>query len=121
MPKIYKRIILKNKKDHTRQKNIFKKYIKTNALDNIISVDETSIDTYISSDYGWSVKGKIITNIKKKQRIRYTVISAITNNKIIYNKCMKGSANAIDFKKFLISVINKTGHNYVILLDNALR
>lgn len=50
--KIKTRIIIKNKRKHNKLKKIFKNKIKKINLDNIISIDETSIDTHISSKYG---------------------------------------------------------------------
>ena len=41
----------------------FKKEIVNENLLNIMSINETSIDTHISNDYGWSVKGKRIETI----------------------------------------------------------
>jgi hypothetical protein len=91
--KIRKKIILKSKKNHNRDIKLFKKKIKSLISDKIICIDETSIDTYLSANYGWSKRGTIITEIKKKQRIRYTTISAISKNKVIYNKYIKGSVS----------------------------
>ena len=99
----------------------FKNQLKTNKLSDIISIDETSIDTHISNNYGWSLRGKKISVIKKEKRVRYTVLCAIDMNKVIHIKIINGSANGtifMDFMKELISKLNLT-NKYCILLDNA--
>ncbi len=97
----------------------FKKAIENTNLSNIISIDETSIDTHISNDYGWSKKGKRIIKINKNLKVRYTVISAISNKKILLNKIIKGSANAVIFVNFIKELIELIDPNNQILLDNA--
>lgn len=99
----------------------FKNKLKTTKLTDIISIDETSIDTHISNNYGRSLRGKKISIIKKEKRIRYTVLCAIDMNKVIHFKIINGSANGMIFMEFikeLISRINLT-NKYCILLDNA--
>ena len=107
-------------KKHQLIKN-FKNQLKNIPLKDIISIDETSIDTHISNNYGWSLKGKKITVIKKEKRVRYTVLCAIDMNKIIHCKIINNSANGtifIDFIKEMLNKIPKT-HKKHILLDNA--
>ena len=90
-------------------------------MKNIISIDETSIDTHLCNKYGWSKKGTKIENIIKETRIRYSLILAINCNKIIHKQIVKGSANGEIFLKFIKDLINKMhkGDNKYILLDNA--
>ena len=70
-------------------------------MDNIISLDESSIDSHILDNYGWSNKGKQIIKTITEPRKRYTIITAISCKKIIHNKTIKGSANG---EKFIISL-----------------
>lgn len=117
--KIRKRFIYT--KQHIRDDQItnFKKAIENTHLSNIISIDETSIDTHISNDYGWSKKGKRLIKINKNLKVRYTVISAISNKKILLNKIIKGSANAVIFVNFIKELIELIEPTNIILLDNA--
>jgi len=117
--KIRKRIMYTSKDKKKIQLTNFKKEIINENLSNIISIDETSVDTHISNDYGWSVKGKRIETFMKYQRVRYTVISAISNKKIILNKIIKGAANGQIFLDFIIELLQLIGPNKSILLDNA--
>ena len=61
----------------------FKEKIRNIKLKEIISIDETSVDTNMTPIYGWGKKGKkiIIKNAIPKKR--YTLICAINKNKVI--------------------------------------
>ena len=119
----HKRIKIKTKfsnKSKTRKMiNILKKNVNAIGKENIISIDESSFDTHINSHYGWSKKGSRINAIKRKQRIRYSVISAISMNKVINVTIIKGSVNSIVFIEFIKNVINKIQKNKVLFMDNA--
>lgn len=114
--KIRKREILRT--PTKKEINIFQKKIKKTKMDDIISIDETSIDTHLSNDYGWSKKGKRIIKKYKKLRKRFTLILAVSNKKIIHSLLIKGSAKKEQFKKFLIGLLKKVD-NKKLLLDNA--
>jgi len=95
------------------------KEIKLIGKDNIISIDESSFDTHINSYYGWNKKGiQLIVN-KIKQRTRYSVISAISNRKVINTKIIKGSVNSTMFIEFIKEVIDKIKDNNILFMDNA--
>lgn len=100
---------------------MFKKKLKKFSIQNIISIDETSIDSHIENNYGWSKSGKKITITKTHPRIRYTLISAIEYGKVIHSKIIKGSANGEIFLSFMKGLIRKISPNkkYGIILDNA--
>lgn len=119
--KVYKKIILAKKSRLNKQIKEFKKAIKNISLNDIISIDETSIDTHIHSSYGWSDKGKKIIIEKNNSRIRYTLTCAISYGHIFENQIIKNSANAITFQSFIKNIVDKLPKNKVtyILLDNA--
>ena len=50
-------------------------------MNNIISIDEVSIDSHIDNNKGWSKYGSKVTKIKNYPRIRYSLVSAINNKK----------------------------------------
>ena len=119
--KIYYKLLPKNKQKRNEQIKLFKKKIKNIPMDQIISLDETSIDTHINYKYGWGLKGKTIRIKQISNRKRYTVICAIDYNKILHIKIILGSANGEIFLDFIKSLINakiKNKKTY-ILLDNA--
>lgn len=99
----------------------FKNNLKNIPINEIISMDETSIDTHISNNYGWNLKGKKITIIKKEKRVRYTVLCAVDMDKVVHIKVINNSANGIIFMDFIKEIISKLDINksHYILLDNA--
>jgi len=99
----------------------FRNHVKDIPIENIISIDETSIDTHIENNKGWSKRGVKLTSIKTYKRIRYTVISSVGFNKVIHNEIIKGSCNGdifLDFIKGVIKKLPKTT-NWGFILDNA--
>lgn len=116
--RIKKRLFNGNQKKHKDNINNFKKTIKTIKLSDIISIDETSVDTRIIPVYGWSVKGKKLEMKIKAVKKRYTVICAINNTHVIHYEIILGSANAETFKHFLVELDKKVTNKY-LLLDNA--
>jgi transposase len=117
--KKFKQRILPDKNKHISKVETFQKQINDISHNDIICIDETSINTHACSKYGWSLKGKHIIKIHKKSKITYTIISAISNKKVIYNKIIKGSSDSIQFKDFLINVVNKLDSSKYLLMDNA--
>lgn len=117
--KKFKKRIIPNKRKLNSKIKQFKKQINGIPKDNIISIDETSVDTHISSNYGWSPKGTKIIKTHKRSRLKYTVISAISNKKVIYNKIIKGSSDAVQFKEFLVTIINNFTRPMYLLMDNC--
>lgn len=119
--KIYQLQILTNKYKRKQQIKIFKKQLRGKSLDEIISIDETSVDSYIDNKYGWSAKGKKIKIIKKFKRIRYTVICAVNCNQVIHTKIINNSANANIFTDFFKELVMKLQLNkkFYVILDNA--
>ena len=90
-------------------------------MNNIISIDETSIDSHICSDYGWSKSGTRIQNKITHSKIRYSLILAINRKEIIHKELIKGSTNGEFFFKFIKNLVKKLKpkKNNYILLDNA--
>jgi hypothetical protein len=70
---------------------------------------------------GWSNSGRKIIEIKNQPRKRYTIITAVSYNKIIHNKTILGSANGEFFLQFMKELANKisNGKTYYIIIDNA--
>lgn len=116
--KIYKPRIYKRKTTVKERKKLLKQTMKNIGIENIICIDETSFDTSVSPIYGWSKAGHKIEKAVNAVRKRYSIISAISNNKIISIKAISGSANGEVFLKFIKNIINENG-NVHIFLDNA--
>ena len=118
---INNKIIYTNKRKRNQQIKAFIKNIKKINIKDIISLDETSIDSHISNTYGWGLIGKKITIHKKHNRIRYTVTCKITHDKIFHIQIVKKSANANTFLEFIKTIADKLNKDKItyILLDNA--
>jgi transposase len=119
--KFSKRFIMTNKKRFMQKKNDFIKFVKNINHNDIISIDETSIDTHICSKYGWNYKGhKINKTAFVGYKRRVSLLCAISNKKILYYTIINGSADSIIFSKFIKDMIekHKLNHKY-LLLDNA--
>ena len=122
--KICNKQILTNFEKRKKQIKLFKEQIndilETSSMSNIISIDETSIDSHITNNYGWSKKGERIENVVKHSRIRYSLILAISCKKIIHKQIIKGSANGDTFLKFIKDLIKKLSvkkKSYVLLAN----
>jgi transposase len=118
-----KRINIKTR--YSSKKNIknkikqLSKEINIIGRNKIISIDESSFDTHINSYYGWNIKGTQLIVNKIKQRIRYSVISAVSNKNVINTKIIKGSINSVMFIDFIKEVVNKIKNDDVLFMDNA--
>jgi len=108
-----------NKTKNTKNKKDLAKKIKIIKKENIISIDESSFDTHINAQYGWSAKGSPIEVHKVNQRKRFSILSAISIKKIINTIIVKGSINAEIFTGFIKDTISKIGENKVLFMDNA--
>jgi transposase len=116
--RIHKKYLYGNQLLHKEKLEKFKSQIKSIKRDDIISIDETSIDTRMLPLYGWNVKGKKLEMKVNALKKRYTLICAISNKRIIQYKIINGSANAEHFKDFLMD-LTKTVENKYLLMDNA--
>ena len=111
----YKYPYSKNK--FNKDVNVLRNSIK-HRKNRIISVDETSIDFIVPSNYGWSKKGtKCTLNISNKRR-RVSLLLAISKNKIVNYHIKEGSFKGINFNEFMDETVNINGH-YKYLMDNA--
>jgi transposase len=79
-----------------------------------------SIITNRGPTHGWSLKNSICEiNIPFiKPNVRYSLLMASSNIKIIKYKLVKGSIKSDDFINFIIE-LNKENPNYNFLIDNA--
>jgi putative transposase len=100
---------------------IFKNKIKNISLDDIISIDESSFDSHLGSNKGWSKKGDKKILIRTNKKIRYSVICSISNKKVFLTKLIKGSCNGKIFLNYIKELINKLPKKRTryLLIDNA--
>lgn len=118
--RIRSKFIYGNKNKLRKKKQEFKKIIRGMDKDNIISIDETDINTHMKSIYGWSYKGNKIFIENNRLIRRYSLICAISNKRIITYEVKKGSINGVDFLNFIKNLINENEYkNKILLMDNA--
>ena len=89
----------------------FYKEIKKYKLDNIISIDETSISTSLSVNYCREELGKrcIIKTDNNQVFKKYSLVVAISNKKCLgYKLYEEGSVNSERFNNFLTKILKNT-------------
>lgn len=99
----------------------FFKEIKKFNLDDIISIDETSVSTSLGFNYCRDELGKrcIIKTDDNAVFTKYSLVVGITNKKCIdYKLYQKGAVNSERFDEF-IKEICKNVKNKLIILDNG--
>ena len=113
-----------NKYPHNRKKFIkavadLKKSISCRKH-RIISVDETSIQLNTIRKYGWCLKGTrcIINKPDKCRRKTFSLLIAISKNKIVGYALKSGSFKAVNFNDFMTKIY-KPDSRFHYLLDNA--
>jgi len=101
----------------------FSKELDREEYLNGIHIDESSIVIDDYKKYGYSESGKEIKIVlkHKQNKERYTLLKAITKEKIIDYELIKGSVNAQIYLDFIKKIMNKDilNKNKTIFQDNA--
>ena len=108
-------------RDEKAELKAFFKEIKNFNLDDIISIDETSVSTSLNFNYCRDELGKrcIIKTNDNAVFTKYSLVVAITNKKYIdYKLYQKGAVNSARFDEF-IKEICKNVKNKLIIIDNV--
>ena len=99
----------------------FFKVIEKFSLNNLISIDETSLSSSLSLNYCRDKLGKrcILKTDDNVVFKKYSLLLAINNKKCMkYNLYEKGSVNADRFTEFITDLCSKV-KNKLLILDNA--
>ena len=108
-------------RDEKAELKAFFKEIKKFSLDNIISIDETSLSTSLGFNYCRNELGKrcIVKTDDNAVFTKYSLVVAITNNKCIgYTLYKKGAVNSDRFNEFIKDICDSV-KNKIIILDNG--
>lgn len=96
----------------------FKERIKSIPVTDVLSVDETSIDSIMRPHYGWCTKGqRLECGPTPKARNRISFICGIACDGVKGGHFVEGSGNTNEFKRFLNSTLPHCPQTYV-LMDN---
>lgn len=117
--KISNQYYYKNDNSLQLQKEKFTNDIKNIDINNIISIDETYFYNNDNIEYAWSNKGDKIFHKKYSHRIKYSMIMAISNNKILYYELHKTSINTQLFNIFLNNFKPYMSNDSILLMDNV--
>lgn len=99
----------------------FMSIIKTQPLDKIISIDETSISYYMNEEYSRCQLGKrcILQTNNNKVFQKFTLVGAISADGLVdYKLYEKGGMTTERLVEFLNEIL-KDKRGYLIVLDNA--
>lgn len=91
-------------------------------INNIISIDEMSFNLSSEPSKGWSPIGKkcVTQKLRKNVKgIRYSIIMATSNSKIIDYSIIKGSVTSFKFVKFITKITFKYP-NHCLFMDNCI-
>ena len=84
---------------------------------NIIAIDETAVYDRMNPTRAWSPRNKrIYFPMQKLQSKKYTLITAMCDQKVVQQMVVKGSANSKIFKDFICSINSPKTH---LLMDNV--
>jgi transposase len=115
-------IVCKSIETINKERKIFAKSLTKEHFMNSIHIDESSFDRDELKRYGYSKKSEEIKKILKHKRNkeRYTLLSAISQNGIIETEILEGSVNSDIYLNFIKKInSNPLNINKTIFQDNA--
>lgn len=120
-----KRFVVKSKDYYIRLQLERDNFIKNvNKIENelIISIDESAFHKEMQQPYGYSKKGiPVIQTTTSQRHEKYSLLMAITNNRILSYQVHKGSINKNIYNDFIINLISLLDSNnkYYLMMDNV--
>jgi len=119
----FKKVPKRNYTDKNKLKllqDAFKTKIKNIKFKDVICIDETCIYSNMINEYGWVKKDHDTLVYTKANPKKYTIIMAISCNKIIAYEIFKNiNVDQILFHDFLKNKVFSTYNNKYILMDNV--
>ena len=87
----------------------------------MIYIDESGIDSFISREYGWSIRGtKVMGEVSGKRFARESFVAGLKGKEVIAPICYQGTMDNVLFNFWLaIFLLPELGKGYVIVMDNA--
>lgn len=95
----------------------FSQSAKDLDFQNIIAIDETAVYDRMNPTRAWSPRNeRVYFPMQRLQSKKYTLITAMCDQKVVQQMIIKGSANAQIFKDFICSINSSKTH---LLMDNV--
>jgi transposase len=116
--KINKKLVPKSLKYLQHKRKEFIKNIKNIDQNKIICLDESYMYSNHIVNYGWTKIGEPLIHQIKANPIKYSIIMAITNKKIIKTEIYNHNINTKTFLSFMIQLNNLFKDHY-FLMDNV--
>jgi putative transposase len=104
--------------DLTDKQKMFIENIKNIDENKIICIDETYLHTNYTKRYGWCHRGSRLVEYKQVNPVKYSILTAISNKKVIKFEIYKQNVNKNIFEKFMI-YLNRKYKNHYFLMDNV--
>jgi len=103
------------------KRQLFLEQLSDLSSDNIVYIDESGIDKFISREYGWGQRGhKVLGDVSGKRYARESFIAGLVANKIIAPLCYQGTCDANLFNLWLKDfLLPSLGPGYTLVMDNA--
>lgn len=106
-----------NMEEIIKKRKIFVKNIQHINEDDVISIDETSFYNVLNPLKAWTTANKRIhVPIQRKVGKRFTLITAISNSRLVHQTIFEGSCNATKFAEFIKDISCKQRYFF---LDNV--
>ena len=100
------------------KQEIFIEEVKNIDKNKIICIDETYLRSNHITNYGWAPKSDRLVHYNLSNPIKYSIITAITNKRIIRCEIHKCNINSVIYKDFIKNLISKYNNHY-FLMDNV--
>ena len=104
----HKRTHFRTKRTDVVKQRVFESTIRETNINSIVSLDEASFDTHMTSTYGWSKRGEkciMYPRHSRRARKRYSLLMAISSDKVITFKLTLGSFNKVKFISFMTDLL----------------
>ena len=103
----------------TEERINFISKMKDISENDVICIDESYFMSNEFPNYGWCKKGIRLEFNQKANPIKYSLIMAISNKKVLCYDIVKGNINSSLFHRFLKEKLFKIIKNKYVLMDNV--
>lgn len=108
-----------NREDVKKARTEWFSWQKSVSVPKLVFLDESGIRTNITMNYGWSQKGERCFGCTPGAWKSYSILSAISSNKVIESVLIDGSLNKPTFKYFMEDLLlPQLDRNTIIIMDN---